>query len=84
MSDEMITVQQLADKLQCSIRTVQLNVRNKKWPHVKLGPKIVRFTQEQVDGIISGAMVAAEAPDRAPGQSARIRELMRQLNEREG
>lgn len=83
MSDEMITPQQLAEKLQCSISTVQNNVRSKKWPHVRLGPRMIRFTPEQVQGIIDGSMVAAETPRRRSPQSESIQDLMRRLDEQE-
>lgn len=81
MSDEMITIQQLADKLQCSTRTVQNKVNSKKWPHVKLGPRMIRFTPEQVQGIIDGSMVAAEDTRGRTARSERIRDLMKQLDE---
>ncbi len=83
MSDEMITPQQLADKLQCSIRTVQNNVSSKKWPHLRLGPKLIRFTPEQVQGILDGSMVAAEVTRGKTARSERIRDLVKQLGEQQ-
>ena len=83
MSDEMITIPQLTEKLNCSEGTIRAKIRAKKWPHVKLGPRMVRFTPEQVQGIIDGSMVAAEAPRSRTAQGERIRDLVRQLSVKE-
>lgn len=83
MSEEMITIPQLAEMLNCSESTVRAKIRAKKWPHVKFGPRMVRFTHEQVQGIIDGSMVAAEAPRRQSPRSENIRDLIRRLNEKE-
>lgn len=77
MDDEYLTVAELADKLKCSISTVQNNVRNKKWPHKKFGPRIIRFTPEHVEQI--GAM--AEVPVLEGKEKPRsIKEMVSQLN----
>lgn len=76
MDDEYLTVAELADKLKCSISTVQNNVRNKKWPHKKFGPRIIRFSPEHVEQI--GAL--AEVPVQIKEKPLTIKEMVSQLN----
>ncbi|MFJ2619728.1 hypothetical protein [Glutamicibacter sp. NPDC087344] len=60
MSEEeakYLTIAQLADKLQCSVRTVQGNVSRGVWPYKKFGPRIIRFAPEHVAQILDAAEV---------------------------
>ncbi|MGP9033677.1 helix-turn-helix transcriptional regulator [Glutamicibacter mysorens] len=75
--EEYLTVAELAEKLKCSTSTVQNNVRKKKWPHKKFGPRIIRFTPEHVEQI--GDM--AEVPVLEGKEKPRsIKEMVSQLN----
>ena len=76
MGDEYLTVVELADKLKCSISTVQNNVRNKKWPHKKFGPRIIRFSPEHVKQIEG----TAEVPVQIKEKPLTIKEMVSQLN----
>lgn len=67
---------ELADKLKCSISTVQNNVRRRKWPHKKFGPRIIRFTPEHVEQIVG----MAEVPVQVKEKPLTIKEMVSRLN----
>ncbi|UTT40220.1 helix-turn-helix domain-containing protein [Glutamicibacter mishrai] len=74
-AEEFLTVAELADKLKCSISTVQNNVRRKKWPHKKFGPRIIRFSPkhvEQIEGM-------AEVPVQIKEKPQTIKEMVSRL-----
>lgn len=71
----MLTIEQLADRLQCSPDFVREKVRSKKWPHKRFGPRMTRFTAEHVAQIEGVAEVAAVAGKKR----GRIEELMAQI-----
>lgn len=51
MPDRTWTVAQLAELLQISERTVQRHTPN--WPHLRLGQRCVRFTEDHITQIIA-------------------------------
>ncbi|MGO4297391.1 helix-turn-helix transcriptional regulator [Glutamicibacter sp. MCAF14] len=75
--EDFLTVVELADKLKCSISTVQNNVRKKKWPHKKFGPRIIRFTPEHVEQIVDMAEVPVREEKEKP---LTIKEMVSRLN----
>lgn len=74
----LFTVAQVAELFQCSEETVRAKVRAKKWPHKRLGPRIVRFTEEHLAQITGEAEVPAEVPEEK-GKSRRIKDLVARL-----
>lgn len=76
MDEEFLTVAELAEKLKCSISTVQTNVRLKKWPHKKFGPRIIRFTPDHVEQIKG----MAEVPVLVKEKPLTIKEMVSRLS----
>jgi hypothetical protein len=75
--EPMLTVEQLAARLNCSPDFVREKVRTKKWPHKKFSPRVTRFTAEHVAQIEGAAEVVAIAAQ--PRPRGRIQELMSEL-----
>lgn len=76
MDEEFLTVAELAEKLKCSVSTVQNNVKRQKWPHKKFGPRIIRFTPEHVEQING----MAEVPALVKEKPLTIKEMVSRLN----
>lgn len=74
--EEFLTIPELAARLKCSVSTVQTNVRKKKWPHKKFGPRIVRFTAEHVAQIEGSAEVPVSQKVEKP---LSIKEMVQRL-----
>lgn len=67
-----VTVQQLAEHLQISPQTVWAHVREGEWPHVKFGPRTIRFTPEHVGQIMTLSTVEpTPAADPVPRRGRR-------------
>lgn len=64
------TVAQLARILQVDPRTVQTRTRAGTWPHLRIGPKTVRFTAAHLDTIIT-TTEAAPPPERSTRRRTR-------------
>ena len=60
MTEQPLTIRQLAELLQISERTVQRNVHN--WPHLKIGPRTIRFTEAHIEQILTSHDKQPQAP----------------------
>lgn len=60
MTEQPLTIRQLAELLQVSERTVQRNVPN--WPHLKIGPRTIRFTETHIEQILTSHDKQPQAP----------------------
>lgn len=47
------TVTQLADILQIDPRAVRANAKTGNWPHLSIGPRTVRFTENHITTILT-------------------------------
>lgn len=64
------TVAQLARILQVDPRTVQTRTRAGTWPHLRIGPKTIRFTAAHLDTIIT-TTEATPPPERSTRRRTR-------------
>ena len=64
------TVAQLATILQVDPRIVRHNTKGGSWPHLKLGPKTVRFTDNHLTTILA-TTEAAPPPPQPTGRRTR-------------
>lgn len=71
----LVTPEELAEALRCSVSTVYLKVRRGEWPANRISSRVVRFTDEQVEEIIAG-VPAQTSPAR---NSRRLRAAMNQI-----
>lgn len=55
-AERLLTVAEVAERLQVTEATVRAHCRNKKWPHTKIGP-FYRFTTEHYNAIIAPPVV---------------------------
>lgn len=59
MATQMMTYRQAADLLQLPIGTVYSMVSRHDIPHVRLGPRLVRFCRDEIDQWLSAHRVSA-------------------------
>lgn len=50
---QLSTAAQVAERFQINQQTVWERVRRGEWPHIKLGPRIIRFTEAHIDAILA-------------------------------
>lgn len=65
------TVAQLADILQVDPRIVRHNTKGGAWPHLKLGPKTVRFTDTHLTTILTTTEATPPQPQPAGRRTRR-------------
>jgi hypothetical protein len=53
MTDELLTAEDLAERLHISVDLVRRRTKADKWPHVRFGGKTIRYRNEHVDAIVA-------------------------------
>jgi excisionase family DNA binding protein len=72
MNSKLLTYAEVAERIGVPIGTVYSMVCRRQIPHVRLGPRTVRFSPEAVEAWIAGRHVATgnHGPDHVPASSA--------------
>lgn len=70
MSEEMFTLQEVADKLKLPYEQVRDKVYAGAWPHVKFSARNRRMTQAQIDEVVE---MSQHEPVRSTRSDARTR-----------
>lgn len=77
-----LTPEQVANRLGVSVRSVREKVYRGTWPHLRIDGRTIRFSEEQLQGIVeSAARSGNSVSTRRPGRDAG-KELAALLNSR--